>query len=70
VEAEVEPLFAAGNYKQGLAALAALRQTVDTFFDDVLVMSDDSAVRDNRLALLARLRRSFLRAADISYLSA
>lgn len=69
VEAEVEPLFACGDYKKGLASLAQLRQTVDTFFDDVLVVSDDEALRTNRLALLSRLRRGFLQAADISYLS-
>lgn len=69
VETEVAPLFEAGDYKQGLASLAQLRQTVDTFFDDVLVVSDDLAQRANRLALLARLRRNFLVAADISYLS-
>lgn len=69
VESEVDPLFARGDYKQGLAALAQLRQTVDTFFDDVLVVSDEEALRNNRLALLSRLRRGFLRAADISYLS-
>lgn len=69
VETEVQPLFACGNYKKGLASLAQLRQTVDTFFDDVLVVSDDEAQRTNRLALLSRLRRGFLQAADISYLS-
>jgi glycyl-tRNA synthetase beta chain len=69
VESEVDPLFARGDYKQGLAALAQLRQTVDTFFDDVLVVSDEEALRNNRLALLSRLRRGFLRSADISYLS-
>ena len=69
IESEVRPLFASGDYKQGLASLAQLRQTVDTFFDDVLVVSDDDALRTNRLALLSRLRRGFLQAADISYLS-
>ncbi len=69
VESEVTPLFAAGDYKQGLATLAQLRQTVDSFFDDVLVVSDDLGLRANRLALLARLRRNFLLAADISHLS-
>lgn len=69
VETEVEPLFAAGDYTRGLESLAQLGQTVDTFFDDVLVVSDDLGQRANRLALLSRLRRSFLRAADISHLS-
>ena len=51
-----------------LAALALLREPVDRFFDDVMVMADDEAVRNNRLALLARLRSLFLRLADISRL--
>jgi glycyl-tRNA synthetase beta chain len=45
-----------------------LRETVDTFFDDVMVMVDDDALRDNRLALLAQLRNLFLRVADLSRL--
>ncbi len=51
-----------------LQALAALRQPVDTFFDEVMVMAEDDAVRGNRLALLARLRMLFLQLADISRL--
>lgn len=49
-------------------ALAALREPVDCFFDKVLVMSEDETVRINRLALLGRLQRLFLRLADISRL--
>jgi len=41
---------------------------VDAFFEGVMVMADDSAVRDNRLALLQRLSTLFLGAADISLL--
>jgi len=51
-----------------LQTLATLRAPVDRFFDDVMVMVDDVAVRNNRLALLARLRALFLRLADISRL--
>jgi len=51
-----------------LQTLATLRAPVDRFFDDVMVMVDDAAVRNNRLALLARLRALFLRLADISRL--
>ena len=42
---------------------------VDSFFDDVMVMTDDEAVRNNRLALLAELRALFLDVADISRLT-
>ncbi len=51
-----------------LAELARLRQPPDQFFDDVMVMADDEAVRGNRLALLSRLRTLFLNLADISRL--
>ena len=51
-----------------LAVLARLREPVDTFFDAVMVMADDVKVRNNRLALLARLRELFLKLADISRL--
>ncbi len=51
-----------------LAVLAALREPVDVFFDEVLVMAEDGAVRTNRLALLSRLRALFLRLADVSCL--
>ncbi|MGP7735308.1 glycine--tRNA ligase subunit beta [Oceanimonas smirnovii] len=62
------PLFAAGDYSKALAELAALRENVDAFFDQVMVMADDEAVRLNRLALLNQLRNLFLRVADISLL--
>lgn len=65
---EVAPLFAERRYSDALAALASLQSTVDTFFDDVMVMCDDEALRNNRLALLAQLRGLFLEAADISLL--
>ena len=62
----VDPLFAAGEYLQGLNQLAELRPAVDQFFDDVMVMADDQALRANRLALLARLRQCFRQVADFS----
>ena len=65
----VQPLLDAGDYAAALSALAELRDSVDTFFDDVMVMADDMGVRNNRLALLGELRTLFLRVADISRLS-
>ena len=65
---EVLPLFDQGLYKDGLQQLASLRESVDTFFDSVLVMSEEKSLRDNRVALLQQLRSLFLRVADISYL--
>jgi glycyl-tRNA synthetase beta chain len=65
---EVAPLFEEGNYTAGLQSLSTLKQTVDVFFDNVLVMHEDERIRANRLALLQELRALFLRTADISYL--
>jgi len=65
---KVLPLFEQGDYATALSSLANLRKPVDTFFDEVMVMADDPTVRNNRLALLNRLRNLFLRVADISLL--
>jgi glycyl-tRNA synthetase beta chain len=67
-EAEVAPLLAAANYTDTLRRLAGLRQPVDRFFDAVMVMVEDDAVRVNRLALLGSLHRLFRRVADIGQL--
>ncbi|MCP4042616.1 MAG: glycine--tRNA ligase subunit beta [Gammaproteobacteria bacterium] len=64
----VEPMLELGEYTEALSQLAGLRDTVDRFFDQVLVMADDEELRHNRLALLASLNRLFLRTADISRL--
>ncbi|MBI3779187.1 MAG: glycine--tRNA ligase subunit beta [Gammaproteobacteria bacterium] len=68
LDAQVAPLLKAGDYTQALKRLAGLRPTVDEFFDKVMVMVDDAAVRNNRLALLNRLGNLFLNVADISRL--
>ena len=65
---DVAPLFDEGQYRDGLQQLASLRDSVDTFFDSVLVMSEDQGLRNNRIALLQQLRSLFLRVADISFL--
>ena len=67
-EHSTAPLFKAGDYTSGLAELAQLKNSVDDFFDDVLVMCDDKSVQNNRIALLQRLRDIFLKVADISFL--
>lgn len=66
---KVAPLLEQRRYAEILAELADLRDPVDRFFDDVLVMAEDEAVRNNRLALLGELRALFLDVADISRLS-
>jgi glycyl-tRNA synthetase beta chain len=67
--AAVDPLLEKQAYEAALTRLSELRPTIDTFFDDVLVMTDDEAVRRNRLALLSGVHALFLDTADISRLS-
>ncbi|MBU3825787.1 MAG: glycine--tRNA ligase subunit beta [Candidatus Oceanisphaera merdipullorum] len=62
------PLFANADYNSALNELATLRESVDNFFDQVMVMADDEALRLNRLSLLNQLRNLFLQIADISLL--
>ncbi|EGQ9729899.1 glycine--tRNA ligase subunit beta [Vibrio cholerae] len=64
----LEPAFATGNYQEALSKLAGLRAPVDAFFDNVMVMADDEALKKNRLTLLNKLRNLFLQIADISLL--
>lgn len=68
LESTLAPLFASGDYQQALTELATLQPLVDQFFEQVMVMTEDTQLRMNRMALLARLRQLFLRAADISLL--
>ena len=66
---KVTPMLEARSYADVLNELADLRDPVDRFFDGVMVMADDDAVKNNRLALLSELRALFLKVADISRLS-
>ncbi len=65
----VQPMVAAREYTDALTRLAELRAPVDQFFDDVMVMTDDDATKNNRLALLGEVRALFLDIADISRLA-
>ena len=60
----------AGHYEQALERIAGLRKTVDRFFEEVMVMSENEAVRKNRLALLSELLREFTTVADFSEIGA
>ncbi|EAS41692.1 glycine--tRNA ligase subunit beta [Photobacterium profundum] len=64
--AALAPVFAEGNYQQALSELATLREPVDAFFDNVMVMADDEKLKVNRLTMLNLLRNEFLKVADIS----
>lgn len=66
VRSDVIPRFDTGRYGDALALLADLREPVDRYFDAVMVMDEDAAVRANRLAQLARLKALFDRVADFS----
>ena len=70
VTESLAPVFAASDYTKAMQTLAELREPVDQFFDQVMVMADDEAVKNNRLALLSQLRNLFLEIADISLLQA
>jgi len=72
VEAAAKTLgqhLGAGDYGGSLTLLSKLRPSVDRFFDKVMVMDEDLALRQNRLALLARLKGLFDRIADLSVLA-
>jgi glycyl-tRNA synthetase beta chain len=70
VQPEVDAAFERGDFTGTLKTLAQLRDDVDAFFNDVMVMAEDVKLRNNRLALLSILHRMMNRVADISKLAA
>jgi glycyl-tRNA synthetase beta chain len=66
---QADDLYQAQNYTASLQALAALREPVDVFFNDIMVNDPDDAVRRNRLGLLQDLHHSMNRVADLSRLA-
>jgi glycyl-tRNA synthetase beta chain len=68
VTPEAEDALDTGDYADAFATLAALSEPVNRFFDSVLVMADDTSVRQARLSLLAAADRLYLRLADFSKL--
>jgi len=68
-EARIGDLMDQGAYSAVLETFAAMRPTIDAFFDNVLVMDEDQALRENRLKLLNRFVAVFQRFADFSQLS-
>ena len=57
------------DYKEVMRSLLELKEVIDTFFDNVMVNTEDLKVREARLALISRVRALFLSVADISHLS-
>ncbi|WP_426319232.1 glycine--tRNA ligase subunit beta [Pseudoduganella sp. R-43] len=70
VAPEVDTAWAKGDFSATLKTLAQLKEEVDAFFNDVMVMAEDIALRNNRLALLSSLHGMMNRVADISKLAA
>ncbi len=64
-----DALFKSGDFTGYLKSFAALKAPVDAFFDQVMVMADDKAMRANRLALLRDLRDAMNKVADLSKLA-
>jgi len=64
-----KPLLASRDYTNVLKNLATLRDPIDSFFNDVMVMTDDQALRNNRLSLLSKLRTLFVNVADIAQMA-
>ncbi len=64
----VQPLLEQADYTQVLQTLASLDEPLTQFFDNVMVNSEDTALKANRLALLKQVRALFLTVADISEL--
>lgn len=63
--ASLDEALSAKDFASVIAALAALREPIDAFFDDVMVMDEDMALRENRLRLLNRFTSVFAGIADI-----
>ncbi len=70
IEQTVDKELQQGAFDRALHHMATLRGPVDKFFDDVLVMAEDEAIRKNRLALLKRIADLFEKIADFSKISA
>ncbi len=68
-DAEIQKNYRAGEYAAVIAAIAGLQLPLNAFFDSVMVMVEDSRLRDNRLALLARTEATVRWAADFSELA-
>ncbi|HEV7619183.1 MAG TPA: glycine--tRNA ligase subunit beta [Burkholderiaceae bacterium] len=67
---QVDASFSKGDFTGTLKALARLRQNVDAFFTDVMVITEDEQLRNNRIALLSNLHGMMNQVADISKLAA
>ncbi|MGU9956891.1 MAG: DALR anticodon-binding domain-containing protein, partial [Arenicellales bacterium WSBS_2016_MAG_OTU3] len=67
-ELSVAPLIQSADYEESLKQMASLQQPIDAFFDQVMVMDEDSKIRANRLALLSHINQLFFSVANIGRL--
>jgi len=70
VEQQTAPLIQKHKFQEALSEMASLQATLDDFFDSVMVNTDDLKLKQNRQALLHKIRLLFLQIADISFLQA
>ena len=70
VATQAAPRLAKGDYQGALIACAALRTSVDAFFDKVMVNAEDASLRNNRLNLLRELHALMNQVADLARLAA
>lgn len=70
IEPEIDTLFKQHEFTAMLQKLAVLKEPVDTFFDKVMVMTDDEKLKNNRIGLLNKLHKMMNRIADLSRLAA
>ncbi len=66
IRSEALPLVAEKQYEQALTVILRMKEPVDAFFDDVMVMVEDEKIRNNRLSLLAGIAELFLTIGDFS----
>jgi glycyl-tRNA synthetase beta chain len=66
VSQQIEEMVAERNYRRALESFAAMAPELETFFDEVMVMVDDPAVRSNRMSLLRKVGNAVLRIADVT----
>jgi len=67
-EADIKPMLEKSDYNAILMSLADLKDSIDAFFDHVMVMTDDKNIRLNRLSLLSRVYQLFIQVADVAVL--
>ncbi|HKJ16586.1 MAG TPA: glycine--tRNA ligase subunit beta [Xanthomonadales bacterium] len=69
ISKKIKPFIESSDYPASLEHMAGLKQPLDQFFENVMVMDEDKGLRDNRLALLAELKALFDEIADLSVLA-